>query len=334
MNCKIYKYEDNLEVFKEIIRRIDAYEKDSSEKYKIVIKPNLVIDSAFEGVTTSPSLLKDLCNFLKLNSKDNFIILEGSMNYLNTRSVFKKSGIELPECIFVDELEEEDFFDVGTFKIPNVLKEKVLIINVSMYKSHRLCGVTGPIKNFIGIMKPSDREDVHKNNTLNEAIFDLSKILEKIPLINLVEIKYLNHISGPLFGRMEQIDKVILGNGLIETENFLANVFETSKIYPLKYGGFTIPKINVPYHKKLNLLEDKNKNYLEFFYAFLYKMKNAETGRKFPDKDIEILTNIIKKIVKEKKEFLAELNQLKDYITKSQIDKELKERFLKSFGVL
>jgi uncharacterized protein (DUF362 family) len=157
----------------------------------ILLKPNLVSPVDYtRGATTNPYLIKALIELIKKRKPAKIIIADGSAVGHRTEDVLKETGyLEIFSTEVASGILEIMDFKKGPFiskevpdgrviqqlKIPQILEQVDLIINLPVLKTHDALPVTLGLKNMKGIIQESDKKRFHRIG-LAQAIVDLNKI--------------------------------------------------------------------------------------------------------------------------------------------------------------
>ncbi|MHA2227368.1 MAG: DUF362 domain-containing protein [Candidatus Hodarchaeales archaeon] len=128
---------------------------------KVIIKPNLVVDSPSDtGVTTDPRVVQAIVELCKRVNPSNITIAEGSGG-VNTNIAFERCGYsEIAQRCDVNllDLNESQTTSVDVpngkaitvFNIPNIILESDVLINVPKLKLYSLPWASLSVKNLLG----------------------------------------------------------------------------------------------------------------------------------------------------------------------------------------
>lgn len=191
------KNRDNISLLKEtlveLLTPFGGIEGIIKEKNQVILlKPNLVAPVDYtKGATTNPYLIKALIELIKGQQPEKIIIADGASVGTGTEEVLKATGylemfsseIESGEVEIVD-------FKKGPFilkevpggkvlkelRVPELLYEVDIIINLPVLKTHDALPVTLGLKNMKGIIHESDKKRFHRIG-LSQAVVDLNKVL-------------------------------------------------------------------------------------------------------------------------------------------------------------
>jgi len=213
----------------------------------ILIKPNFVsVDSYPE--TTDLCLLFDFIVLLKKSFKNLKIsIADGPSIFFNDSLIFERlenkyKKIIIKNNISVINVLGKKYCQYRTkqkllkyINLPYFLKKYDYLINFSNFKEHNRAGISGPIKNLMGLLPDFERLRIHKfKKNINKAIYELGKIIGSDFII--VDARKI------LIGSQQRIygGKEIKGFGILFTNNlFLGNkksIEFYKKIYKKNYG--------------------------------------------------------------------------------------------------
>ncbi len=135
-----------------------------SEQDHILLKPNLVNDSAFP-VTTSPDCCKAVINYIQNCSSATISIAEGCGDaYMDTDEVYERLGytrlaqdadVELIDLNTADltMVENSDNSIFPAMFLPKIIFN-TFIISLPVLKAHSLAGITCTLKNMMGAAPP------------------------------------------------------------------------------------------------------------------------------------------------------------------------------------
>lgn len=152
----------------------------------VCIKPNIcIMKKANTGATTSPLVVKAIIEYLQSYSNCNISIVESdattnsidaSFAALGWRRLAKETHVDLinltrSPCIKVD----INGYHFKSIKLPSILMDSDLIINVPKLKAHELTGITGALKNQFGSLPRRRKVVYHK--VLDKAIADVNTAL-------------------------------------------------------------------------------------------------------------------------------------------------------------
>jgi uncharacterized protein (DUF362 family) len=162
--------------------------KPSSQVRSVVIKPNLCYYwDADTGYTTDPRVVASIIDWVREMCGDVDIkVVEADASAMRTKYAFPVLGYEklakekkvelfnLSEDVLVDRTVKVNGREIS-FKVPQVLLDSDLFINVPKLKIMKIVKITCAMKNLFGCIGTSRKVVYHK--FLNEAIVGINKIL-------------------------------------------------------------------------------------------------------------------------------------------------------------
>lgn len=161
-----------------------ALEKKIRPGSLIGLKPNLVVAKpSSSGATTSPEITGAVIEYLKENSFDNIIMLEGSWIGDSTEKAFSVCGYrDLSEKYGVPLFDtKRDSFTVkksGSYsmEISDKALEVDFLISMPVIKGHCQTGMTGALKNMKGCISDREKRKFHQQG-LHDPIAHLNAII-------------------------------------------------------------------------------------------------------------------------------------------------------------
>ncbi|MCD5396075.1 MAG: DUF362 domain-containing protein [Candidatus Pacebacteria bacterium] len=193
---------------KEFIRKAFEWEKffeEIKDKNKILIKPNIVSQEEYPTTTHPETLEECLKLLLKVKPKDRILVADGpAFDAGNSSKIIKNHSLK-KVCekfgIPLINLNKTTFRKISAFGlnllIPEIVLEADYIISLPVLKTHRICKITGALKNQYGFLPPKQKllfhfpfRDIHKtiavinkiikiNFFVVDAIYTLIKAQEK-----------------------------------------------------------------------------------------------------------------------------------------------------------
>jgi uncharacterized protein (DUF362 family) len=151
-------------------------------KKKIVIKPNLVVPvHSSKGITTDVNVVKAILDFLPDYKK--VVIADGSSKVDETFKLNGYNRLAKEYGIPLLNLNEDEMVNVTVtnpfvfreIKIAKTVLDSDFLISVAKLKTHSLTGITGSMKNLIGICPKSQKLKLHA--FLPYSLLDLFSII-------------------------------------------------------------------------------------------------------------------------------------------------------------
>ncbi len=253
----------------------------------VVIKPNLIKPAYYTtGITTNLFLIKALCQIVKEEGAKRVIIGEGSAVGYDTEEAFNKTGIQ--------DLAKEMKIELVNFKksewmpmvipggkifhrlkIPRILIEADVVINVPVMKTHDAFPATLGLKNMKGIVQEQDKKRFHKWG-LAQSIVDLNKIA--LPELTVIDGTVCMEGLGPTHGTPVNLGILIASKDTVAADAVAATIMGIepmeveyirlaaeenlgcADLSKIKIVGEKIEKVKKPFKQvKLNFEEYKKK---------------------------------------------------------------------------
>ncbi len=189
IRCKnIHNFRDIKSALRKSLDLIGGLEAIICPQDTVIIKPNLIKPAHYKtGITTNSLLVRALCEISREKGAKRVIIGEGSAVGYNTEKAFNETGMrEIAkemnvELIDFKKAELIPVFVVGgkilhRIKLPRILLEANVIINVPVMKTHDTFPATLGLKNMKGVIKEEDKKRFHRWG-LSQCIVDLNKLV-------------------------------------------------------------------------------------------------------------------------------------------------------------
>ncbi len=138
----------------------------------VLIKPNVNSDDPHPG-TTNPEVVFEVVNMVRENGAKRIIVADRSNPWWDTLKAMKKVGIYEAavkggaEAVvfgkgdYVKVNPENSYHWPNGFRIPKLVKQVDHIISLPVAKTHIIADFTMGIKNWVGLIPPSDRKYLH-----------------------------------------------------------------------------------------------------------------------------------------------------------------------------
>ena len=192
---------------------------------RVLLKPNCL--SADHGpdqpVNTRVEVIEAVGHYLRNRHQANLVIADssGMGSYGKTKRVYSLMGLDqaamrlkaelvnLEELRFI-ELQSPEGKILPKFKATDLLDHVDAVINLPKMKTHILTGITGAIKNYLGLLPGSLKRAVHRiapsGQAMAQALVDiLSGIKAKVPLaLNFMDGIIAMEGAGPTHGQARQ----------------------------------------------------------------------------------------------------------------------------------
>jgi len=154
----------------------------------IIVKPNLVAPYGYKtGAVTNPYVVEAVCELAKDAGGGRIIIADGAAVGSRTGEVFSVSGIKVVARKIGAELIDlkntqtilvgiSNGVKIRRIRIPRIVMEANIIINVPVMKTHDVFPATLGLKNMKGVLQENDKKRFHIWG-LAQCIVDLNKLV-------------------------------------------------------------------------------------------------------------------------------------------------------------
>ncbi|MEE9315733.1 MAG: DUF362 domain-containing protein [bacterium] len=138
----------------------------------VLIKPNVNSDDPHTG-TTNPEVVLEVVNMVREKGAKRIIVADRSNPWWDTLKAMKKVGIYkaavkggaevvvFSKGDYVKVNPENSYHWPNGFRIPKLVKQVDHIISLPVAKTHIIADFTMGIKNWVGLIPPSDRKYLH-----------------------------------------------------------------------------------------------------------------------------------------------------------------------------
>ena len=244
---------------KDTIKEVfDFFSVDLKDK-KVLIKPNMLGENKIETrSSTSPLVLREVVKQVEKQTK-NITVGDCPMR-LEARHGADAAGAvtgihDAGLGYFKNIAKNVKMASIGSEIIPTCplpvdYLEADCVINVPIFKTHQLAGITGCIKNMFGIVagdyKPRTHSDSGHPKRLAQFFVDIYSF--KTPVLNIVDATYGMEGHGPNLGTPRQINKIIAGTNGVEVDAVIAFMqgYDPDKLKTLQLAARQgLGKINV-----------------------------------------------------------------------------------------
>lgn len=199
-------YEKVIDLEKDVQTLFDLlkWEEVIKEGDRVLIKPNFCANYK-DGVTTNMELLGAIINLVRRRTGDVFVG-ETESSYKNHREMMDNFPLD---CEFLNLSKGETFTHKG-LNLPKIALESV-IINVPLFKTHMLTGITLGIKNLFGLIQ--DRKKSRYHYKIDSTLLDILEVIK--PGINILDGIYSMGQSGPTEGRIKRTDFLMASRDVV-----------------------------------------------------------------------------------------------------------------------
>ena len=226
---------------------------------KILIKPNAArLASPREGVTTHPSVIEALIDYLKEIGVVNIVIGESCIFGVKAQEAFRMTGMkeisEMKKVKLID-LDQMDPIEVmipggkviKKIRVSGILKEVDFIISVPVMKTHMHTQVTLSLKNMKGLLWRKEKARFHQlrcdkriaggYKPLDIAMSDMALVLS--PHLSIIDGTVGMEGLGPAYGRQKKMGIVLVGNNSVSTDAVATRLmgFDPEGVHHLKLSA-------------------------------------------------------------------------------------------------
>ncbi len=187
-----------------------------------ILKPNIVIPAKPKSaIITHPAVVDAMINVLKEIGFEDIVIGEGAGLGADESSVFEtsgykkldKKGVRLVNLNKAERVEIKWKYD--TLKIPKIIADADLYVNLPKMKTHGQTTVTLSMKNQKGLLSNADKMKFHKWG-LQEPLVELAKVVK--PDLIVVDAVEAMEGEGPLRGKSKNVGALVVGTNLVEVD--------------------------------------------------------------------------------------------------------------------
>lgn len=180
------------------------WEEIIKEGDRVLIKPNYCANYE-EGVTTDMRLLQTIINLVRSRTRDVFVG-ETDSTFKDHTNIMNNFPLE---CEFLNLSEAETFTHKG-LNLPKIATESV-IINIPVFKTHVLTGMTLGIKNLFGFIQDKNKAQYH--HKIDRTLLDILEVIK--PQINILDGIHSLDGSGPTSGRIRRTDFLMASRDVV-----------------------------------------------------------------------------------------------------------------------
>jgi uncharacterized protein (DUF362 family)/Pyruvate/2-oxoacid:ferredoxin oxidoreductase delta subunit len=198
----------------------------------VIVKPNFFGPrSPLQGATTSLTVVQEIVNEV-IECGAEPIIAEGPFRFYNADVVFNTLGVrrfakELG--IKLVNLNEEASVEVEVpsgkalkrIKVPKLVLDSDVLINVPKMKTHHLTTVTLGMKNLKGVLPGAEKQQSHIHG-IHQSIVDINKIIK--PDLTVVDGIVAMEGMGPTFGDPVELGLVVAGRNVVDVDKVCCEI--------------------------------------------------------------------------------------------------------------
>jgi len=259
----VVKGADPAQMVHEAIRLIGGMKGIVKKGDTVLIKPSICLPMPpEEGDSTNPEVVATLIELAIKAGASKVSVGESSCWGLYTPDSFEISGIAESSRNAGAELssfDEEDRVEVEIpngillrkASIPKIVTEVDVIINVPKMKNNFVTMVTLGIKNFLALLTPDDRYDIHRGVNgveLSYALVDLLKVVK--PKLTLIDGIIAMQGFGPHTGDLIGMDLIIAGKDVVSVDAVASEI--------MGYQAMEIPTTQIASKQNLGVGELSN----------------------------------------------------------------------------
>jgi uncharacterized protein (DUF362 family) len=202
-----------------------------SSQDSVLIKPNLcTLKKSDTGATTDPKLVEALIDLLH-DKTSNISIVESDSGAIDAEVKFAACGyIQLSQRTNVNliNLSKEKLVDVTipnalalkSIKLPRMVMDSDVLINVPKLKASEITGVTLSLKNAFGLIPSRFKTKYHR--ILDKVIVDLNKVVK--PRLALVDGIVGMEGQGPIDGNPIKMNLTVAGLDCVAVDCVSASI--------------------------------------------------------------------------------------------------------------
>jgi uncharacterized protein (DUF362 family) len=245
---KFHNYESVLASVKKLLDLTGGLETLVTPGDTVILKPNLVVAAKYEtGIITNTLVMKALCRICQDYGARRIIIGEGSAIGQKTIKAFEESGLVAVAEEMGAELVDFKKSDRTPMpipggkvrhrmKVPKVLLEADVVINVPVMKNHDAFPATLGLKNMKGVIQESDKKRFHRYE-LGQQIVDMCKLV--MPDLTIIDGTVGQEGMGPMLGTPANRGILISSRDTVAADTVAADVmgYDPSEIEYIRLAG-------------------------------------------------------------------------------------------------
>jgi uncharacterized protein (DUF362 family)/Pyruvate/2-oxoacid:ferredoxin oxidoreductase delta subunit len=198
----------------------------------VIIKPNFFGPrSSLHGATTSLTVIREVVNEV-IECMAEPIIAEGPFRFYNADLVFDMLGVRrfaqelgiklvnLNKEVSV-EVEVPSGKALKRIKVPKLVLNSDVLINVPKMKTHHLTTVTLGMKNLKGVLPGAEKQQSHIHG-IHQSIVDINKVIK--PDLTVVDGIVAMEGMGPTFGDPVELGLIVAGRNVIDVDRVCCEV--------------------------------------------------------------------------------------------------------------
>jgi uncharacterized protein (DUF362 family) len=199
----------------------------------VIIKPNLVISLPAEtGATVDWRVTRTVAELVR-EAGGRPVIGESCGTGGDTEKVFEKTGHAALrdqgyEVVDFKKIEDVELSIPGAqvireVKVPRLVHEADVIINIPKIKTHDQIPMSGALKNMKGALAEKEKNRLHKDG-LNQGVAEINALLK--PKLVIVDGIIAQEGLGPVFGDPVEMDLILAGADSVAIDTVLCRIME------------------------------------------------------------------------------------------------------------
>jgi uncharacterized protein (DUF362 family)/Pyruvate/2-oxoacid:ferredoxin oxidoreductase delta subunit len=181
VSCAEYDHAVLVAAIEKSLELLGGVDKCIPKNSKVLLKVNLLMTAPIEkAVATNPAVVKAVLEICRrqeckiyLGDSPGFQSAESSYKYYGLDVMAKEYGAELADLSDSKEYLSPDAKVMKHFRLPKLLDEIDVLINLPKLKTHTMAQYTGAIKNLFGLNNGLSKSDLHLKFSDKELFFGM-----------------------------------------------------------------------------------------------------------------------------------------------------------------
>lgn len=228
-----HEYQSVEETLKRSLNLLGGLESIICPGDLVIVKPNLIKPAHYHtGIITNSLLIKAICKMSRKARAKRLVIGEGSAVGYDTQIAFEEAGLrEIAREVRADlvDFKRTEWTSVPIpkgkifhrIKLPRILLEANVLINVPVMKTHDVFPATLGLKNLKGVIQEGDKKRFHKWG-LAQAIVDLGRVA--LPELTIEDGTVGMEGLGPTHGEPVNLGVLIASRDTLAADTVAATV--------------------------------------------------------------------------------------------------------------
>ena len=184
---------------------------------RVFVKPNLgTLKSSETGATTDPNIVGAVIDLIRRRTND-ITIIESDSAAVDTETIWSYCGYDVlakEKNVNMLSLSKEPAVLHEGYRLPQILFDDHVLVNIPKIKTNDLTVVTCALKNLFGLMPTRHRARYHR--VIDNAIVDLNRFFKQ----NLVVVDGLIGMEGdgPLAGKPVKMNIILAGDNPVAVD--------------------------------------------------------------------------------------------------------------------